>query len=98
MQPQAGVFGLATQSGAFGSATYGMATLRGIGLSRDEAIARLRNQLPIEDKVKQAHDVIWNEGTLQELELQTMQWLQKMRSMSSSVNVGFSFFGSENII
>lgn len=34
MQPQAGVIGLATQSGAFGSATYGMATLRGIGLSR----------------------------------------------------------------
>ena len=34
MQPKAGVIGLATQSGAFGSATYGMATLRGIGLSR----------------------------------------------------------------
>lgn len=34
MQPKAGVVGLATQSGAFGSATYGMATLRGIGLSR----------------------------------------------------------------
>lgn len=34
MQPRAGVIGLATQSGAFGSATYGMATLRGIGLSR----------------------------------------------------------------
>ncbi|MFN7729996.1 MAG: dephospho-CoA kinase [Bdellovibrio sp.] len=52
--------------------------------SREEAIARLRNQLPIEDKIARAHDVIWNEGTLQELELQTMQWLQKMRSMSSS--------------
>lgn len=34
MQPKSGVIGLATQSGAFGSATYGMATLRGIGLSR----------------------------------------------------------------
>lgn len=34
LRPQHGVIGLATQSGAFGSATYGMATLRGIGLSR----------------------------------------------------------------
>lgn len=34
LQPRSGVIGLATQSGAFGSATYGMATLRGIGLSR----------------------------------------------------------------
>lgn len=34
LQPRTGVIGLATQSGAFGSATYGMATLRGIGLSR----------------------------------------------------------------
>ena len=31
--PAAGVIGMATQSGAFGSAAYGMATLRGIGLS-----------------------------------------------------------------
>jgi acyl-CoA synthetase (NDP forming) len=34
MRPREGAIGLATQSGAFGSATYGMATLRGIGLSR----------------------------------------------------------------
>ena len=34
LRPTSGVIGLATQSGAFGSATYGMATLRGIGLSR----------------------------------------------------------------
>jgi acetate---CoA ligase (ADP-forming) len=34
LRPQHGAIGLATQSGAFGSATYGMATLRGIGLSR----------------------------------------------------------------
>lgn len=34
LRPGHGVIGLATQSGAFGSATYGMATLRGIGLSR----------------------------------------------------------------
>lgn len=34
LRPRHGVIGLATQSGAFGSATYGMATLRGIGLSR----------------------------------------------------------------
>ena len=34
LRPQPGVIGMATQSGAFGSAAYGMATLRGIGLSR----------------------------------------------------------------
>lgn len=34
LRPKHGVIGLATQSGAFGSATYGMATLRSIGLSR----------------------------------------------------------------
>ncbi|HMS79687.1 MAG TPA: CoA-binding protein, partial [Burkholderiaceae bacterium] len=33
VQPIAGRIGLATQSGAFGSATYGAATLRGLGLS-----------------------------------------------------------------
>ena len=33
LRPAAGRIGLATQSGAFGSATYGAATLRGIGLS-----------------------------------------------------------------
>ncbi|HSW04399.1 acetate--CoA ligase family protein [Aquabacterium sp.] len=34
LRPRAGSIGLATQSGAFGSAAYGMATLRGLGLSR----------------------------------------------------------------
>ena len=34
MQPKAGPIGVATQSGAFGACAYGMATLRGLGLSR----------------------------------------------------------------
>ena len=34
LRPLPGVIGLATQSGAFGSCAYGMATLRGFGLSR----------------------------------------------------------------
>lgn len=33
VKPSAGRIGLATQSGAFGSATYGAATMRGLGLS-----------------------------------------------------------------
>ncbi len=33
VRPQAGAIGLATQSGAFGSASYGAAALRGLGLS-----------------------------------------------------------------
>ncbi len=34
LQPCSGVISLATQSGAFGSCAYGMATLRGLGLSK----------------------------------------------------------------
>jgi acetate---CoA ligase (ADP-forming) len=34
LRPTKGKIGLATQSGAFGSATYGMATLRGMGFSK----------------------------------------------------------------
>ncbi len=34
MRPIAGPIGVATQSGAFGACAYGMATLRGLGLSR----------------------------------------------------------------
>ncbi|MDR2326589.1 MAG: acetate--CoA ligase family protein [Acidovorax sp.] len=34
LRPSHGIVGLATQSGALGSATYGMAALRGIGFSR----------------------------------------------------------------
>jgi acyl-CoA synthetase (NDP forming) len=34
LQPRSGPISLATQSGAFGSATYGMATLRGLGFSK----------------------------------------------------------------
>jgi acyl-CoA synthetase (NDP forming) len=34
LQPRSGVISLATQSGAFGSCAYGMATLRGLGLSK----------------------------------------------------------------
>ncbi|MBS0340155.1 MAG: acetate--CoA ligase family protein [Proteobacteria bacterium] len=34
LKPQPGVIALATQSGAFGSATYGMASLRGLGFSK----------------------------------------------------------------
>lgn len=34
LQPRSGTISLATQSGAFGSCAYGMATLRGLGLSK----------------------------------------------------------------
>ncbi|MBO9514221.1 MAG: acetate--CoA ligase family protein [Variovorax sp.] len=34
LKPQPGAIALATQSGAFGSATYGMASLRGLGFSK----------------------------------------------------------------
>ena len=37
-------------------------------LSREEAIARLRSQMPIDEKLKFAHLVIRNDGTMRELE------------------------------
>ncbi len=53
------------------------------GFTREEALARLRNQLPIAEKIKRSHDSIWNEGSLEELELQVSNWLQKIRESSS---------------
>jgi dephospho-CoA kinase len=57
--------------------------IRRDGLSREEALQRLSNQLDLEAKMKKASDVIWNEGTLQELELQVQNLIQKLRKSSS---------------
>lgn len=52
--------------------------------TREEALARLRHQLPMAEKVAKSDDVIWNKGTLEELETQTRAWLQKLKGLSSS--------------
>ena len=45
------------------------------GYTRQEALERIRSQMPLEEKVKRATIVWSNEGTLQELEQKVHQWL-----------------------
>lgn len=53
------------------------------GLDRSGAEARVASQLDLDVKIKGATDVIWNEGTLPELELQVENLVQKLRKSSS---------------
>ena len=45
------------------------------GYTRQEALERIKSQMPLEEKVKRATIVWSNEGTLQELEQKVHQWL-----------------------
>jgi dephospho-CoA kinase len=47
-------------------------------LSREEAIARLRSQMPIDEKLKFAHQVIRNDGTMRELEKRVEEVWQEL--------------------
>jgi dephospho-CoA kinase len=49
-------------------------------LSRDEAIARLKSQMPIDDKLKFADLVIRNDGTMRELEKEVEEAWQELLS------------------
>lgn len=51
------------------------------GISREEAMARLRRQLPLEEKKKYAHFLIDTSGTKEETVRQTEEVYQKLRSM-----------------
>jgi dephospho-CoA kinase len=44
----------------------------------DETIARIRSQMPIDEKKKLANFVIYNEGTLEELETQVMEVIRNL--------------------
>lgn len=48
------------------------------GLSAADAGARIRAQLPLEEKIKNAHLVIWNNGTREALRGEAAQWLKKV--------------------
>lgn len=50
------------------------------GYSADEADARIRSQLPIEEKIKGADAVIDNDGTIEETEHQLNEILMKMNA------------------
>lgn len=50
----------------------------------EEAEQRVQNQLPLEEKMRKATDVIWNEGNLEELELQVQSLIQKFRNSSNA--------------
>jgi dephospho-CoA kinase len=49
-------------------------------LSRKEAIARLKSQMPIDEKLKFAHLVIRNDGTMRELEKRVDEVWQELLS------------------
>jgi dephospho-CoA kinase len=48
------------------------------GISRDEAVSRLKSQLPIDEKVGYADFVIRNEGSLEETRKQVDELWQKL--------------------
>lgn len=47
-------------------------------LSRPEAEVRIRAQIPIDEKVRRAHDVIWNNGDWAALELAVEAYLARL--------------------
>ena len=53
------------------------------GLSREQAMDRIRNQMDLKNKMQMANDVLWNEGTPHDLELQVNLLVQKLRIESS---------------
>ena len=52
-------------------------------LSRDQALERIRSQMDLKSKMEKADDVLWNEGSPTELELQVNLLVQKLRNESS---------------
>jgi dephospho-CoA kinase len=61
-------------------------------LSRKEAIARLKSQMPIDEKLKFAHLVIRNDGTMKELEKRVDEVWQELLSRERVKRVsGFGY-------
>ncbi len=50
------------------------------GLSAEEVKARLRNQWPLEEKIRRADFVVWNEGTLDELKKQAVSLFEMFKN------------------
>lgn len=47
------------------------------GYSKEEAISRLNKQMSIEDKIKRAEEIIYNNGNLRQLHRKIDKWLKK---------------------
>ena len=57
------------------------------GLSEEDVWERYRSQIPLEEKIRRADYVIWNNGTLQDLEREVerfLRWLEERRSAGKS--------------
>ncbi len=50
------------------------------GLTEEEVRARLKNQWPLEDKLRLADFVVWNEGTLEELKNQAVSLFETFKN------------------
>jgi len=57
---------------------FQMERLRLRGLSETDAAARIRAQLPLTEKIRRAHHVVWNNGTLAELHGKALQWIEQV--------------------
>ena len=51
-------------------------TARRLGITEQEAWQRYRSQIPLEEKIRRADYVIWNQGTLEELEEKVEEFLR----------------------
>ena len=51
------------------------------GITRDEAVRRIQSQLDLNEKVRMADYVIWNNGTLEDLEQAVNDFWQKLQSV-----------------
>ncbi len=48
------------------------------GLTEEEVKARLKNQWPLEEKIRRADFVVWNEGSLEQLKKQAVALFEKL--------------------
>lgn len=49
------------------------------GLSEEEILARIRSQTPTEERVKLADEVIYNDGSIEEMKMRVNELLEKMK-------------------
>ncbi|WP_457625578.1 dephospho-CoA kinase [Persephonella sp.] len=53
------------------------------GMSKDEAVKRIKSQLPIDEKVKYADFVIYNTGSVEQLEKEVENVYKKLKALAS---------------
>jgi len=49
------------------------------GLSEEEILARIRSQTPTEERVKLAEEVIYNDGSIEEMKRKVNELLEKLK-------------------